>query len=170
MWMWRHPTPLQVITTRAREGGPKEYMAKQIWPPETHSELIIYQGSPLFPIFRALTRSLHRHSFVSHGHSTPYPSSLTSVGLPRPALHLLPPSTSFWPYDTHTFFPHAQTISILSDLLNSLSIPALLHLFIPNSIHPWHSNQTSQTLHLKNIHVPSLSTSHNPCFCFVQRC
>ena len=26
------------------------------------------------------------------------------------------------------------------------------HLLIPNSIHSWHSNQTSLTLHLKNIH------------------
>ena len=34
-----------------------------------------------------------------------------------------------------------------------------MHLFIPNSIHCklWHSNQTSQILHLKNIHFPSLS-------------
>ena len=26
---YRHPSPLQVITTRAREGGPKEHSAKQ---------------------------------------------------------------------------------------------------------------------------------------------
>ena len=43
------------------------------------------------------------------------------------------------------------------------------HLFIPNSIHSRHSNQTSQTLHLKNIHFPSVSTSHPPCLCSVQR-
>ena len=43
------------------------------------------------------------------------------------------------------------------------------HLFIPNSIHSRHSNQTSQTLHLKNILFPSLSTSHTPCPCPVQR-
>ena len=43
-------------------------------------------------------------------------------------------------------------------LANSLSIPALISydLFIPNSIHSRHSNQTSQTLHLKNIPFPSL--------------
>ena len=41
-------------------------------------------------------------------------------------------------------------------------------LFIPNSIHSWHSNQTSQTLHLKDIHFPSLSTSHTACLCSVQ--
>ena len=29
--------PLHVITTRAREGTPKEHSAKQKWPRETHS-------------------------------------------------------------------------------------------------------------------------------------
>ena len=28
-----------------------------------------------------------------------------------------------------------------------------MHLFIPNSIRSWHSNNTSQTLHLKNFHL-----------------
>ena len=32
-----YPTHLQVITTREREGGPKEHRAKQKWPRETHS-------------------------------------------------------------------------------------------------------------------------------------
>ena len=36
----------------------------------------------------------------------------------------------------------------------------ITHPFIPNSIHSWHSNQTSHRLHLKNIHFPSQSTSH----------
>ena len=67
-----------------------------------------------------------------------------------PALHLLPPSTPFWPYGTHPFFPHDQNISILSDLLYSLTpfYSSSAHLFTFNSIHSWHSNQTSQTLHL----------------------
>ena len=30
-------TPLQVITTRAREGGQKKHRAKQKWPSKTHS-------------------------------------------------------------------------------------------------------------------------------------
>ena len=47
-----------------------------------------------------------------------HPFSLTSVYL-APVLHLLPPSTPFWPYGTHPFFPHAQTISILFDQLYS---------------------------------------------------
>ena len=48
-------------------------------------------------------------------------------------------------------------------LANSLSMPGSpTHLFIPNSIPSRHSNQTSQTLNLQNIHFPSLSTSHTP--------
>ena len=36
--MQRHPTPLKVITTRAREGGSKEHRTnKQKWPRETFS-------------------------------------------------------------------------------------------------------------------------------------
>ena len=49
-----------------------------------------------------------------------HPSILTSVSL-VPCLHLLRPSSPFWPYGTHPFFPHSQTISILSDPLYSLT-------------------------------------------------
>ena len=121
-------------------------------------------------LIRAFLRSLYRHFSVAQCMSpSSQPFSQTSVSL-VPTLHLLPPSTPFWPYDTHKFFPHAQTISILSDLLYSLT-PFLFqlsytHLFIPNSIHSRHYNQTSQTLHLANIHFPSLSTSHIPCLCY----
>ena len=98
------------------------------------------------------------------------PSIQPSVSL-LPVVHWLRPSTPFWPYGTHPFFKHAQTISILSDLLYSLT-PFLFQLCyapIPNSIHSRHSNQTSQTLHLKNIHFASLSTSNTLCLCPVQR-
>ena len=102
-------------------------------------QLHIYKGSLLFPIFRALTRSLQRRSSVAQGHlhtihpATPsiqphHPSSLV------PALHLPPPSKPIWPYGTHPSFPHVQTVSILSDLLYSLT-PSLFQLFISNSIH-----------------------------------
>ena len=48
----------------------------------------MYQGSPLFPIFRSLTRSLHRHSSIAQGHHhTIHPATL---GLPRTR----PPLTS----------------------------------------------------------------------------
>ena len=36
-----HPSPLHVITTRAREGGPKEHRAKQRWPRETYFIIFI---------------------------------------------------------------------------------------------------------------------------------
>ena len=62
-----------------------------------------------------------------------HPSSITSVSL-VPAFHLLPQSIPFWPYGTHPFFPHAQTISILSDLLYSLT-----PFIFPLSYAPFHS-------------------------------
>ena len=75
------------------------------------------------------------HSFRSFAHchaaSTVIPqlpnSTFTSsiqpnLGLPRTRLPLLRPSTPYWPYGTHPFFPHAQTISILSDLLYLLTL------------------------------------------------
>ena len=130
-------------------------------------------GSTLLPIICALLQSLHRHSFIAQGPPSHHPSSLSSVFL-VPALHLLPPSTPFWPYGTHPFFTHALTISILSDLLYSLT-PFLFQLallrttsFITLS-NRWHSNQSSQTLHLKSIHFSSLRTFYIPCLSSVQR-
>ena len=56
---------------------------------ETHSVTCVYQGSPLFPIFRELTNSLYRHSYVAQAHlhtihpaqplSPSYPPMLTSA-------------------------------------------------------------------------------------------
>ena len=156
--------------TRAREGGPKDHRAMQKWQRETHAVKYVPGLSTLSYLSRIAAQP--PSSFLCCPRpSSHHPSCLTSVYLIY-ALHLLPPSTPFWPYGTHPFFPHAQTISILSGPLYSLlpfysSSPT--HLFIPNSIHSWHSNQTSQTLHLKNIHFPSLSTSHTPCLFSVQR-
>ena len=85
--MQRHPTPLQVITTRARKGGPEEYRAKQKWPRETHCYI--------------RTRALHSFQSFAHWRAafTVIPLlpkatftqsiSLSSVSL-VPALHLLP--------------------------------------------------------------------------------
>ena len=112
--MKRRPTPLQVMNIRAREGGPKEHRAKQKWQRETLS-VVYAPGFPLFPIFSIVAQP--RPSFLSCPRPPSHqPSSLTSVYL-VPVLHLLPPSTHFCPYGTHPFFPHAQTISILSDPL-----------------------------------------------------
>ena len=109
------PSPFQVITTRAWQGGLKEHRAKQKWPRET-IQLHIYGLSDL-----SLILTQHPPSFLycprppSH-----HPSILTSVSL-VPALYLHPSTTAFWPYSTHPFSPHAQTISILSDPLYSLT-------------------------------------------------
>ena len=66
------------------------------------------------------------------------------------------------------FFTTYQHILCCTLLANSLSIPALLRIssFLSLSIRDTHT--TSQTLHLMNIHFPSLSTSHTPCLCSVQ--
>ena len=106
------------------------------------------------------TRTLH--SFRSFAHcraastvipllpkATSTPSIQPNLGLPHTRPPLTSAATSFWPYDTHPFFPHAQTISILSDLRSPM------HLFI-------HTRQP-------NISNTSLSTSRTPCLCIAQR-
>ena len=125
-----------------------EHSAKQKWQRETHSATNVPGLSPLSD----LSRSLHCHSSVAKGHLH---TSLTSVSL-VPVLHRIRPSTPFWPYGTHPFSLHFH-----------YSSPT--HFFISNSIHSRYSNETSQTLHVKDIHFPSLSTSHTPCICSVQR-
>ena len=110
-----------MIPTRAREDGPKEHRAKQKWPCVTYSVISapgLSTHSYLFvtlppPLFLCCPRPPSHH-----------PSSLISVYL-LPALHLLLLSTPFWEHEALPFLPHAQTISILSDPIYSLSIPAL---------------------------------------------
>ena len=63
----------------------------------------MYQASSLFTIFRASTAS------------TVIPL------LPKATFTPPSPSTPFWPYDYHPFFPHDQTISIFSNLIYSLT-------------------------------------------------
>ena len=112
----------------------------------------MYQGYPLFPIFRAastviplLPRDVTVDVTVDVIH---HPSRITSVSL-VPDLRLLPPSTPFWPYGTHTFFPHAQTISILSNSLYSLT-PFLFQLsYAPRSSFLNLSIRDTPTKHLK---------------------
>ena len=118
--MWGHPTPLQVITTRAQEGGLKEHRDKQKWPRETH--LVTY--APGLSTVSDLSRIDAQPPLPSLCCPRPpshHPFSLTLVSLVL-ALHLLLPWKPFWPNDTRLFFPHAQTISILSDLLYSLTL------------------------------------------------
>ena len=104
----------------------------------------------LIPISRALLLSVHHRSSVAQGHLYIIKPNL---GLPRTRTPL-PPSTPFWSNGTRPFFPHPQTISILSDPPYSLT-PFLFQLscarFIPNSV-----NQISQTLNLFILFIYSL--------------
>ena len=108
-------------------------------------------------------------SLCSSRRSSRHPSNLTSSPHTRPqrTFHHHHPSS-------HTVLIHSLHVSKPSQysLIHSTrQLPfysnSNMHLFIPNSIHLWHSHQTSQTLHLKNIRIPSLSTSHAPRFCSV---
>ena len=117
--MWWNFSPHHVITTRAREGDPKEHWAKQKWTLETHSVTYVPGLSTLSDLLPIVAQTLPSFLCCTRPFAH-YTSSLTSVSL-EPTLYLLSPSTSFWPYDTHPFFPHAQSISILSDLLYSLT-------------------------------------------------
>ena len=80
----------------------------------------MYQGSPRFPVFSRIIAQPPPPFFCCPRPPSHHPSSLTSVYL-VPALHLLPTSTAFWPHGNHPFLPHAQTTSILSDSLGSLT-------------------------------------------------
>ena len=136
--------------------------AKQKWLRETHSVTYAPGLSTLYYLSRIVAQPPPSFLCCSRPPSH-HPSSLTPVYL-VPALHLLPLSTTFWSSGAHPFFPHAQTISLLNDPLYSLT-PFLYQLsYAPlhsyNFIHLRHSNRTSQALHLKNFHLPSLSTSH----------
>ena len=107
------------MITRAWEGGSKIHRATQKMAAWTSISHICTRGLHSFRSFShwraASTVILCCRRPPSH-----HPSSLTSVSL-VPALHLLLPSKPFWPNDTRPFFQHAQTISILSDLLYSLT-------------------------------------------------
>ena len=65
-----------------------------------------------------------------------------------------------------------NSISIFSDPFYSPT-PLKFHLFyapLQALLYvSWHSQQTSASFHLKNIHFYSFSTSHSPCHCSVQR-
>ena len=132
-------------------------------------QLHVHQGSPLIPIFRALSPSLHRHSSVDQSplHN---PSSLTSVYL-VPDLRLLPPSTPCRPYGRHPFFPHAQNILILSDMLYLLT-PYLFQLFyapLHSQLYPFVTlQQNFSNTSFQEDYFLSLSTSHTECPSSVQ--
>ena len=115
--LW-HLTPLQVITTRAREGNPKEDRANKNCDWNSFSNICTRNIHSFlsFPYYRAASTVIP----LLPRPPSPLPSSLTSAYLIS-VLHLLLPSTPFWSYGTHPFFPDAQTISIFSNALYSLT-------------------------------------------------
>ena len=119
-------------------------------------QLHMYQGSQVFPIFRAtytVIPLLPKAIFT--------PSIQPNLGLSRTRHQLASAITPCRPYGTHPFFPYAQTISILliCSTPNSLSPTPL---FIPNSTQSWHSTQTSQYFISRTFTLVPLSTSHTP--------
>ena len=158
--MQRHPNPRQVITTRAREDGPTDDRVKQKWPREI--KLITYApGQSTLSDLSRIDEHPPSSFLCSLRPPSHHPSSLTSVYL-APTLHLLrhqhPSGRKIL---IHSFHMPKQAL-----IANPLFIPALLRTSSFLTIHSCHANQTSQT-HLKNIHFPSLSTSHTPCQCSV---
>ena len=121
-----HPSP--------SDNHQKEHSSRQKWPSETQSVTCVPGLSTLTDLSRIVAQPPSSFHCCARSPSH-HLSSLTAVSL-VPALHVHPPSTPFRPYGTYPFFTHAQTISILPDLIYSLT-PILFysHLFIPNSIH-----------------------------------
>ena len=101
-----------MITTRAREGGPKEHRTKQKWQRATHSVTCVSGLSTLFDLSRIDPQpppSFHCCPITPSHH----PSSLTSVFL-VPALHLHQPSTFLMPYGTRQSILRIRKSSINS--------------------------------------------------------
>ena len=116
----------------------------------------MHQRSPLLPFFvhcRSASTVIHLlHRPISHR------SPNLNFVYPLPVLHLLQHPAS------RTVVVHSLNMSKPSQysLIHSCtgySKPALLRTSsLRNSIHSSHSHHTAQTLHLKNIHFPLLST------------
>ena len=89
-------------------------------------QLHMYQGSPLFPIFRAASTViplLTKATFT--------PSIQPNLGLPRTRPPLTSAINTLLAIRARPFFPHVQPINTLRSALiaNSLSIPALLRTY-----------------------------------------
>ena len=122
----------------------------------------IHRGSPLIPIFCALSRSLYRHLSAAKGHHHTIrlakPLSLTYFHHQHPSSHMVL---------IHSLHVYKPSQCVLSDPLYSV-ITFLFQPLYSNSIQLRHSHQTSQTLHLKDIHFLTLRTSYTPCLYSVQ--
>ena len=119
-------------TTRAREGSPKLDGTNQKWLCETQSVTCSLGLSILNYLSHIVMQ--RPTSFLCCPQSPSHHPSCLTLDYLIPNLCLLPPPTPFWPFGTYPFFPHAQTISIRSDLLYLLT-PSLFEL----SYTPLHS-------------------------------
>ena len=110
-----HPTPLQVITTREREGCLKGHRAKQNGRVR-YTNSVTYECAIALKYFISFVHCLAASTVTTLLPKVIFtPSVEPNLCLPRARPHLLSPKSPFWPYGTHPFFPHAQTSSILSD-------------------------------------------------------
>ena len=105
------------------------------WPRETHSVIYVPGLSTLSNLLRIVTQPPPSFLYCPRP-PLHHPSRLTSVSLSQTNLSSIP----LWPYGTHPVFPHAETISILSNLLYSLT-PFLLQL----SYAPLKKNNNNQS-------------------------
>ena len=113
----------------------------------------MYQGSPLFPIFRALTLSLHRHSSVALG--------LTSVSL-VPSLHLLLSSTYLYPplpplTSPYTYIqPHLGLSRTLHPLTSGINTLLAVRYSSILSTCPNHLSTLRSALLANSLSIPAL--------------
>ena len=127
--MWWHSTFHQVISPRAREGGPWDRCQAEI--------------STWNSIIYICTRALH--SFLFHVHQLPKANFTLSIQrslcLPHTLPHLLTRFTPFYECDNSSILstcpnhPHTLIYCTRQLLFDSSSST---HLFIPISIHSWH--------------------------------
>ena len=144
--------------TRDKKGGQKEHRNQENMA-AINSIIYVCTDSPLLPIFSAFSRCHHRHPSAAQGHlhnihqtlrlSTPYTCS-----------------TYFCYYALLTVWCSSILFKGNINHLNTLDLLYLptpspfehfYHHFIPNTIHSWHSHQTSQTLLVWEEHSLSFS-------------
>ena len=128
------------------------------------------KGSPLLPIFPALSRNLHLHSSAAQSNPSRHPSNITSV-YPVSAFHLHPHQHP----SSHTALIHSLQVpkpSPYSPIRSTRQLPLYTsshtHLLIPNSI--LRDSPTKLLKHfisrtfsflLPALHIPHASAPYN---------
>ena len=127
------------------------------------NHLHMNQGSPLLHNFCALSCSLlHHHPSAAQGHLHASQPNLSLLHTRSPLTSAINTLLAIW---------YSFILSIWPNLLNTFWSTQLTTPFLHTSsfltIYLWHANNTSQTLHLKNIHLSFLNTSLTICFCSI---